>query len=660
MTKPFTPDDIYLHQEISEMHCSPQGDLVACSVVSPDREKGSNTSHIWICPLDGTEPWQMTHAGAKDTTPRWSPDGKQLAFISDRVGNNQVFLISADGGEARQLGQFNGSVLSCEWSPDGQRLALTCSLQVDSGLRGQRPDPDASLPAPDAPVVVWKLPYKADGMGFILNLETHLFIMDVSTGNATQLTDGPFNVRSANWSPDCQSIVYVRTREDDESHRTDVWTMGADGSNARQMTTDYAQVTYPAWSPDGRWIVFSGTYTVGDAQTRLGLIDVESGNVQSLGEDSIEISTEGQSVQFLRGDSSRVLAIVANRGVQEAVEITVPDGQFKTLAGGERHLSKLVHSKKFLVYVAYSAVSAMEVYCCRHDGSGEKVLTRFNAWWKDRIMASMERRKFEVPDGDGGTETIDGWLLRPPDVQGATPLLVDAHGGPASYVLFEYDATTYWSLLWSQGYSILALNPVGSASYGRAFADRLRGRWGELDFPQFLAAIQQLQAEGLCDDRVAIAGKSYGGYMGAWAIGHSTQFRAAVVLAPVANIETHFGTSDSGYYSDPYTIDGEDQGIDLEALRRLSPTLHAHKARTPTLILQGEDDQRCPRAQAEELFMILRRKAKIPCEMVIYPGESHKFTSDGSLANRLDVMQRIVDWVTRWAPEPLPEEGPGT
>lgn len=654
MTEPHKPEDICMYQEVSSICCSPQENLAACSLTSHNKEKGVSTSNIWICPLDGTEPWQMTNAVAHDTMPRWSPDGGQLAFISDRLGNNQVFLISRRGGEARQLGQLPGAALSCEWSPDGKKLVVISSLQVDSSLRGQRPDPDAPPPPSDAPMVAWKIPYKADGMGFILNLESHLFTMDVSTGDTIQLTDGPFDVRSANWSPDGQSIVYVRTREGDESHRTDVWTMGADGSNSRQLTTQHAQVLFPVWSPDGRWIVFSGTRAEGDAQTRLWLVDVSSGEVRGLGDESIEISTEGQSVQFASGDSSRILAIVARQGVQEAVEITVPEGKMKTLAGGERHLSKLAHSKEFLVYTACSPVSAMEICCCRRDGSDEKTLTRFNAWWNERIMASMERRRFQVPDGDGGTETIDGWLLRPPGVQGPTPLLVDVHGGPASYVLFEYGPTAYWSMLWSQGWSILALNAVGSSSYGRKFAGRLRRRWGELDLSQHLAAVQQLQKEGLCDDRLAIAGKSYGGYMSAWAIGHTTLFRAAVVMAPVANIEAHYGTSDSGYYSDPYAL-GQDGQIDRDFVRPLSPVMHAQNARTPTLILQGDDDQRCPRAQAEELFMTLRRRANVPCELVLYPGASHKFTSEACLPHRIDAMQRITGWLMRWADQPLPE-----
>src|SRR5690606_18093463 len=183
-----------------------------------------------------------------------------------------------------------------------------------------------------------------------------------------------------------------------------------------------------------------------------------------------------------------------------------------------------------------------------------RTLTAFNAWWHERTPATLERRQFRVPDGDGGEELISGWLIRASGSEGRQPLLVDVHGGPASHVLFDYPPIAYWSILWSRGWSILALDPVGSASYGREFAERLRGRWGELDLPQHLTAIHNLQQLDLADERVVIAGKSYGGYMSAWAVSHSDAFSAAVVLAPVTNIEAHWGTSDSGYYSDPYAM----------------------------------------------------------------------------------------------------------
>jgi len=225
--------------------------------------------------------------------------------------------------------------------------------------------------------------------------------------------------------------------------------------------------------------------------------------------------------------------------------------------------------------------------------------------------------------------------------------LVDIHGGPASYVLFDHEAQAYWPVLWSQGWAILALNAVGSASFGRRFSDRLNGRWGELDLPQHIAAVQQLQEEGVADDRLMAIGKSYGGYLTAWAIGHTSIFKAAVVLAPVANIGAHWGTSDSGYYSDPYSMAG-DRSDTYDTMRRLSPVHYADKITTPALLLQGEKDERCPKSQIEELFVALKRGKSKSSELVIYPGESHKFTAQAKPSYRTDIVQRIADWAARW------------
>jgi dipeptidyl aminopeptidase/acylaminoacyl peptidase len=220
------------------------------------------------------------------------------------------------------------------------------------------------------------------------------------------------------------------------------------------------------------------------------------------------------------------------------------------------------------------------------------------------------------------------------------------HGGPASYALLDFDSNIYWHVLCSQGWAVLALNAVGSASYGREFCDRLAGHWGEYDLPQHLAAVQQLRDEGVCDERIAIAGKSYGGYLSAWAIGNSSSFRAAVVMAPVGNIETHYGTSDGGYYADPYYMGTEEQ-FDRKLAKQLSPMAHVEKATTPTLFMQGADDERCPKCQSEELFVSLMRAGKTPAELVLYPGENHHFLGEGAPSAREDAAERIISWVAR-------------
>ena len=647
MTQPFEAKDLLLHKTVNAIDCAYHAGLAACSITSLQGEKDTSTSAIWLYPADGSAPRPMTAGVSNDDHPRWSPDERQLAFISDRAGNTQVFVMPRDGGEARQVTYLDGQVVAFEWTGDGESMLVSLSQKVDPNLRGARPATQATEPPEDGPQVVWRLSYKADGLGYTLDREIHLFHVDVATGQARQLTNGPFNVRSAQGSPDGKWVVYTRTREDDEAHRTDVWVMDSDGGNVRQLTHAQAQVLSPQWSPDGRWIVFAGTEAEGDAQVRLWIIDLESGNVQALGDDSLELAGEADSVQFDPGDSSRVFAVVARRGVQEILEISVPQGVVKLRVGGERQLSKLACARDFMVYTAASPVEALEIYRCRADGSDEQCLSTLNTWWKERPRAKFERRQFEVPDGNGGTEQVDGWLIRPENAQGATPLLVDAHGGPASFALFDYGPVAYWSMLWAQGWSILALNPVGSTSYGRDFCDRLRGHWGELDLPQHLAAVQALQQQGITDDRVALVGKSYGGYLSCWALGHTDVFKAVVAGAPISHIEAHWGTSDGGYFSDNYAM-GADDDCDAQLMRKLSPLEYLRGSQVPTLLLQGRDDARCPPGQAEAVFVALRRGGNRNCELVLYPETGHKFTTQGKPSQRIDAMERIAQWVTRW------------
>lgn len=650
--QPFGVDDIFAHHDLSEVDGCPTQELLACTVQTLGREGDAILSKLWCVPLDGTAPRPLTTGGSSDSGARWSPDGRRIAFVSSRAGRNQVFVLPRDGGEAVQLGQLDGTVASLRWSPSGQQLAVVCSLQVNPELRGRRAGPDDKLPPPGGPQLAWKLPYKSDGMGYTLDQEDHLFTVDAHSGDSRQITNGPFDVRGVCWSPCGRQLAYVRTREGDAAHRTDLWLADADGGNARQLSTEQSQALSPAWSPDGRWIVFSGTLEEGDAQVRLWCAEVASGTVQGLGSESIEISSENDSVRFVGSDSREVLALVARRGVHDLVALSVPEGRERLLlAGGQRQLMALAHTREHLAFVVHSPVSATELHACRHDGSGERRLGRFNTWWDDRLHAQLERRSFEVPDSEGGQMAVDGWLLRPSGVQGATPLLVEMHGGPTSYVLFDHRPTAYWALMCSRGWSVLALNASGSASYGRGFADRLRGRWGELDLPQHLAAVDQLQREGLASEKIAAIGKSYGGFLAAWAIGHTERFCAAVVMAPVANLEAHYATSDSGYYADVFDMHG-DREEQRALYRRLSTTQYAARATTPTLILQGALDERCPRSQGEELFVTLKRGRNPPCELVLYPQASHKFTTSGPPSVQRDALQRIVDWLERWATVP--------
>ncbi|MDA8453354.1 S9 family peptidase [Acidovorax sp. GBBC 3334] len=652
---PWTPEDTLRHQTIAELQGSPAEELLVCTVQSHNAAADRMDSALWCVPLDGSgPPWPLTSGTTHDNGPRWSPDGTRIAFVSSRAGRSQAFVIPRHGGEARQVGVLDGTVLSAQWSPDGTRLAVLCTVAVDPDLRGRRPPADAPPPRTGGPRVVWRLPYKADGLGYVLAQETHLFVLQVDGGRCLRLTDGAFNVRAAAWSPDGTQLAFVRTRDSDtDGHRTDLWTLPATGGHARQLTHDLAQVLSPVWSPDGRTLVFSGSSRDGDAQVRLWQCDAETARAEPLGDDTIEVGAETASVRFAEGDPGRVLAVIQRRGAHAVVSIALPGGEVRTLAQGDRQMKALAHTRERLAFLAFTPVEPMEIHACTHEGQGEQKVTAFNAaWWEPHARATLERRRFMVPDGEGGTHGIDGWLLRPPGARGATPLLVDLHGGPAAHALFDYPATAYWSVLWSRGWSVLALNPSGSSGYGHAFAERLAGHWGERDLPEVLAAVEALRGEGLADERMAVCGKSYGGFLSAWALGHTDRFRTAVVMAPVADARSHYGLSDSGYYADPFDFGGTPWSAP-QAYLRASTLPGAARSRTPTLILQGENDQRCPVGQSEALFCALKRGANPPCELVIYPGEGHTFTVSGAPSVRRDAVQRIVEWVERWVDEPL-------
>jgi dipeptidyl aminopeptidase/acylaminoacyl peptidase len=638
----FEPDDIYLHHSITSLDVAASRGVAACTLVSQDRDKDRRRSAIWSVPYaDGTaHAMQMTSGTDDDSDAKWSPDGARLAFISDRAGTAQIFLREEPTGDSIKITSFAGSVSSFQWSPSGRELLVTAAVSVNAGARGgsQRDGATGS----GQPQLAWRLPYKADGAGFTLGREFHLFVFDVESREERRITHGAFDVMGAAWSHDGGRIFYVRTREGRFAHRTDLWTCDAQGNGHRQLTSTTAATQAPVCSPDGKWIAYAGAETEGDAQASLWLYDIDRGVVRSLGGPNVEV------VQPMRwaADSESIFAVLADRGRQKIARVSIGDGSVDWLVSGDRHLTQVALAGDRLLFLRESPTTPVEVCSTDLAGGDERCHTSFNAWWSLRASGQATVRSFDVPDGKGGSERIEGWLLTPPERQPPYALVVDAHGGPASYALLKFESQAYVPMLLSKGFAVLALNAVGSSSYGREFCERLRGRWGELDLPQQTAVLETLQREGFTDDRVAIVGKSYGGYMAAWAMGTTSCFRAAVVIAPVGNLDTHYGTSDSGYYSDEYSMKARPGEGDV--YRRLSPIDRIGDVKAPTLFLQGEDDERCPKCQAEELFVNVMRRTQTPAELVLYPGVGHLFTSTGKPSFRKDAFTRILDWLVKW------------
>ncbi len=646
MDQPFSPEDLLLHRRLSSLHARPDAEAVLCTVRSTDTAHDGHGTRLWLWHPRQDRPvaLDLGHAGTQQG-PALAPGGTQLAFVGAAGSTQQVHLAALPDGLARQVGRFPQGVTQLRWWPDGQSLLVTAAVAVDPDAHGERP-PAGGLPprGPHAPEVAWRLPYKNDGTGYLLAREQHLFRLQLD-GRAQQLTDGDFNVFGADVAPDGRRISYVRSSGGRFAHRSEVWTCRADGSGHALLCDGLATAMEPVWSPDGTRLAVLGARDEGDARTGLWLLDAAApgGAPRRLGGDDVE--TASFAPQWLH--DGRVLRIVqAWHGRHRVVTLDADDAGAapRVLLAGDRQFGAHAASASHLLVSTDAPTRPSELQAARLDGSGERTCSEFNAWWSQRTPIRCEARTFDVPDGEGGTEAIEGWLLRGPH-DGPAPLLDDAHGGPAAYALLDYDTNVYWQVLCSLGWAVLVPNPVGSASYGRGFCDRLRGRWGSLDLPQHLAALDRLRADGICDDRLALAGKSYGGFLTAWALGHADAFRAAVVMSPVGNLETHFGTSDGGWYADPYYL-GPGQDFDRREARRLSPVQAITQARAPTLFLQGKADERTPQCQSEELFASLARaRPQLPAELVLYPGCDHHFLNAGPPSVRIDAAHRVVRWL---------------
>lgn len=630
--QPFSVEDIACQRRIGALHAQCGHDLVVFAVESVDLDADRCCSALWCVRLAGGEPHALTHRRGRDEAPRVSHDGRRIAFLSDREGAApQVHMMETGGGEARSLGHFALGARSIEWSPDGRQLLVRAAVGVDPEARGARAAPGSAAPArpAGAPQLLWRLPHASGSEDYTLDREIHLFALDLARGQSRRLTDGPFDVGGACWSPGGERIAYTRSCSEPRQHlRSDLWIAAADGSAARRVAEDVAADVPPAWSPDGRWIAFAAAAApaegAGDRRRRLWLHDLEDGGVQPLGSDELELA--GDAPLHWQEDGAAVIALLVARGLQQVCAVTVPDGQRRVLVDGDRHVVALALARGYLVYGAEGAATPRELFASDLEGRYEVPLTALNTWWHERAAPQAERRRFAVPDGAGGIETADAWVLRPPGSERvATPWLIDVADAAGGWTPLDYESHPYWPVLVSRGWSVLALDAVGSGGYGREFARRLDGRRGELDLAQHLAAFEQLQREGLADRRVAMVGTACGGARAAEALGHGTPWRAVVLRAPELG-----------------------HGAALPALLA-APALAQCP---PTLILQGRADRRCPAAHAEALFAALSVQATAPCEMVCYPDGRHDVLAAGRPAERLDAARRLVDWLERWIGPP--------
>jgi dipeptidyl aminopeptidase/acylaminoacyl peptidase len=639
--RPMTPDDLYGITWVGECDISPDGGRVAFVATRMDRENDSYRSAIWVVDTKGGEPRQFSAGAKRDTSPRWSPDGRWLAFLSERGEEKpQLAIMPGDGGESRLVTSRPLGAAVPAWSPDGSRIAF-------SARTGTVPDPDPKKAKPYRRITSVK--YRTNGQGFTYDQRRHIFVVTTEGGEPRQVTDGDWDDTQPAWSPDGRELAFVsarhETREFDST--SDVWAVSAEGGEPRRLTESSGGCGAPSWSPDGTQVahihrpVWPSNGLLRLAAAAGGaLMRANAGLDREMGAGSLP-GAVAQPV-WLQGDE--LLTLAQDRG-RAGLFSTGPGKTGGWIAVADEIVGwySVAKDGRSAAIVSSAIARPAEVSVVDLATGERRQLTNMNAGWRGEVsLAAAER--FVVSTEDG-TE-VDCWIMKPAGFEQGRqyPVLLNVHGGPFG----QYGETFFdeFQVYAGAGYGVVFCNPRGSSGQDTAFARALVGDMGGPDYRDVLAAFDAaLERMPWADrSRLGIMGGSYGGFMTSWTIGHTTRFKAAISERAVNDWYSMQGVSDIGAtFNRQYLGEAATIQDDLELLLRQSPLTYAKQIETPVLILHSEVDLRCPISQGEQLFVVLRQRGK-DVEFVRFPDEDHELSRSGRPSHRVDRFGVILEW----------------
>lgn len=638
-------DDLYAFEFPEQPALSPDGTRIAYVLRTADRAKDEDTRSLWLVPVGDGEPRRLTR-GPADLAPAWSPDGTRLAFLRAQDGPAQLWLLPADGGEPEQVTTLPLGAGTPVWRPDGAELAFAApvDLAADEGE-----DDAARARRASAPVVADRVDFKADGAGRLRTLRKHVHVLDVATGEIRRVTSGDWHAGDPAWSPDGRLLAFPAGPEADAdlTFRSGAYVVEP-GGEPRPVGSGDGMCGAVAWTADGAALLVVGRRDTAPGHLGLLRIPLDGGETTDLAvplDRNVMPGAPGYPGALPQLSGSTVLFCARDRGYTHLY--AVDGGEPRLVVGGTGTTVAAVSvAGDRAAIVLATPTSYGEIATVDLPGGEVEVRTAHGP--ADLEPFTHEEREFTVSDGT----TVAGWLLRDPARTGPRPLLLDIHGGPHNAWSGTADAVhLYHQELVARGWAVLLLNPRGSDGYGEAFYTAAVGAWGLADAKDFLEPLDALVAEGLADARrLAVAGYSYGGYMTCYLTSRYDRFAAAVAGGVVSDVVSMAGTSDSGHYLGVAEL-GAIPSENRAHYAAISPLAQVEKVRTPTLVVHGAADDRCPAGQAEQWFTALREQG-VPARMVLYPGASHLFILNGKPSHRADFNRRIVDWVAQYAGEP--------
>jgi dipeptidyl aminopeptidase/acylaminoacyl peptidase len=632
-----TAEDYLSFETASDPQISSDGLWIAYTVTTVDQKANRRKSEIFVTrmyPGEGESALHFAGEAASSSSPRWSPDGKFVAFLSARDGGKtQVWLLATNGGEAHRLTILENGVSNIEWSPDSTHLV---------GLTRTGPPPSKNSDVRH----YTHISYKFNDSGWFDEKRSHILVIDAKTGAAKQITDGDnWNDTDPHWSPDSSRIAFVSDRtahEFDGSHNSDIWVIPSSGGALTKISDHEGPDRSPRWSPDGKQIAFLGSADEEDA-AKIYVAPSEGGKpsvavAKNIDQVIAEViwAEHGKAIYFGSGV----------KGETHLFRVEVASGAISQLTTGPRNVHAMaLHDKSGkIAYLSNDFEHLDDIYIRDNSSARERQLTHLNAaLWSKLDLAKVERVPYKAADG----WAIDGFLVKPVGWQAGKkyPMVLSIHGGPAG--MYGVDWYQEFQVYAARGWAVFFCNPRGSTGYGQAFQRGVAHEWGGKAYTDIMTGVEEvLKRNAWIDrDRLGVTGGSYGGFMTNWIETQTNLFKAAVTLRSISNFVSDDGTRDGAYGHE------RDFGGDIfhnyDEYWKYSPLRLAANVKTPTLVLHSDNDFRVPIEQGEQWFRALQHY-HVTSEIVMFPRENHNLTRTGEPKHLVESMNWQVYWFDRF------------